>query len=91
MSEAMCAPDNRTRFEKIRDKLFPYKPCPLPDAPVHFADCIHQEIDCYFNFADRLKILLSGRVKVLSKIVTENSAGQTIASAESFPRAKGQI
>ena len=35
------APDPRTRFQKLRDRLFPSRHCFAPEAPSEFKDCIH--------------------------------------------------
>jgi hypothetical protein len=64
--------------DKLRVKLFPPEHCPLPEAPPTHQDVIH--MNCYgeLSILDRLRILITGRVKVEAKIVCQNIVGDTV-------------
>lgn len=73
--------DPRTRFQKIRDKLFPSKHCFAPEAPEEFKDCIHGQATTHLSFVDRLRVLLTGVVVTQWRTVTEHKVGRTINAA----------
>lgn len=77
--EVCCsAPDPRTRFQKLRDKLFPSQHCFAPEAPTEFKDCIHGHAVTKLSWADRLRVLLTGVVVTSWRTVTENEVGRTV-------------
>lgn len=80
----------RTFKQKVFSVLYPWQHCFAPDAPGEFKDCIHHEVTVVLSFADRVRILFSGHLRVSSRIVTEHTTGQTISSAVSFPIVRGQ-
>lgn len=82
---AQYAPDSRTRIEKFADSLFPAQWCDLPDAPASYADCLHVETNIVFDWKDRIRILVTGKVAVRSKVVTEKPVGASVASSVAYP------
>jgi hypothetical protein len=78
------APDPRTRFQKIRDRLFPEKYCSAPDAPSEFKDCILGQAVTKLSWADRLRVLITGVVVTNWRTVTENEVGRTVTNAVCF-------
>jgi hypothetical protein len=78
--EAFEAPDTRTRWEKLTNRLFPHKHCFAPEAPSDFKDCIHGEAVTKFSWADRLRILVTGTVVMNWCTVTENKVGRNVTN-----------
>lgn len=76
--------DPRTRWQKIKNRLFPAKHCFAPDAPSEFKDCIHGHAVTRFTWADRFRVLLTGIVVTRWRTVTENEVGHTISAAECY-------
>lgn len=74
------APDTRTRWEKLIDRLFPSSHCVAPEAPSDFKDCIHGEAVTEFSWADRLRILVTGTVVMNWLTVTENEVGKNVTN-----------
>ena len=64
-----------TLMEKIGWKLFPSKIPDDPDPESKARDMIVTRTTINFSFADRLRILVSGRVEVESRTATENEIG----------------
>lgn len=62
---------------KVYRKLFPFEPCPLPDAPASFQDVVITRTKIFVSFADRLRILFTGKAEVETRTVTENIVGGT--------------
>lgn len=71
--------------ERLRFKLFPSEPCPLPDAPAAWADCVVITTIVHLSVRDRLMLLVSGRIKVETRTVTEHIVGGTKTSSVSYP------
>lgn len=59
----------------LRYRLFGQRHCHLPPAPGHWKDSMFTEVYTYLGFLDRLRILISGRVKTTVKTITENEIG----------------
>lgn len=83
IEDSICqsAPDQRSRWKKIKHRMFPAKHCFAPDAPDDFKDCIHGHAITKFGFADRLRVLLTGVVVTSWRTVTENEVGRTVNAA----------
>lgn len=73
--------DTRNWFDRLLCKLFPYKPCELPEAPAYYKDVIVHKVHCDVSFWDRVKILITGKCEVESKIVCENIPGNLVTSS----------
>jgi hypothetical protein len=69
--------------DKIRARLFPYKHCDIPDAPKQFGmgDCINHTVRADLSFVDRLRVLITGKIEVESKIVTEHVVGALVTNS----------
>lgn len=71
--------------DRLRNRLLPTRICELPEADARFADCIVHTTVTHFSLLDRLRILVTGTVRVDSKIVCENMVGRTIGSSVAYP------
>ncbi len=70
-----------TRREKLGWRLFP-RTIPNPREPAFpVRDCVFTNVDTEFSFMDRLRILVSGHVRVKVSVETENKPGQTCGNA----------
>ena len=76
------ARDPRTRWQKLRDRLFPARHCFAPDAPSEFRDCIHGRATTKLSILDRLRVLATGVIVTQWRTATENRVGQAISAAE---------
>jgi len=82
--ECYSAPDTRSRWQKLVNRMFPAVYCAVPDAPSEFADCIHGRAVARFCLLDRIRVLLTGVIVAEFRIVTENSVGDTVTNAEVY-------
>ncbi len=71
--------------DRVKSKLFPARYCELQSAPAEFKDCIVLKIGIGFSFLDRLRVLVSGKMKIETKIVCEHAVGGNIASSVAYP------
>lgn len=71
--------------DKLRSKLFPFKPCHVPDAPPEFHDALICRVTAELSFMDRLRVLASGRMSFEAKTVTENRIGRHMTAASACP------
>lgn len=71
--------------DRLRFKLFPYPHCELPEAPAIFKDILEVRVDVGFSAVDRLRVLLTGKVRVRARVVCENKVGRSISSSVAFP------
>ncbi len=63
-----------TRLERLGWRFFPSRHCDIPDK-VGMHDAVITVTKAELSFADRLRVLISGRVEVQSKTATENLVG----------------
>lgn len=73
--------------DRIRWALFPMTYCELPEVPSEAAtkDCVTVHSVTKFSWADRLRVLISGRVETVSRTVTQHEVGHTFTKSECFP------
>lgn len=73
MNAAMTQQDNRSRWRRFVDSLFPYHSLPLPDddRPGFAPAYIKSFTECRLDLADRLRLLVSGRCEVVTRIYTD--------------------
>lgn len=71
--------------ERLRWKLFPSQHCPLPDAPASHLDCVVIKTVVVLGWLDRLRVLFSGHLTVITKTVTENVVGATTTASVAYP------
>lgn len=79
MTEAnICEVNYRVNYswkDRLRRKLFPWLPCETPKAPATYKDVLIMRVSCELSFADRLRVLVTGRIEIESRTVTENEIG----------------
>ncbi len=75
------APDSRTWFQRLIDRMFPSEWCELPEAPASFEDVLHVSAGTRFSLIERLRVLATGRVEMRARIVCEKAPGATIANS----------
>lgn len=63
--------------DRWRARLFPFTPCDLPEAPATFKDVLVTKTRTELSWADRLRILVTGKVEVEVRVVTEHAVGET--------------
>lgn len=61
--------------DKLRVKLFPPQHCDVPEAPAHFRDALVCRVVSELSWLDRLRVLVTGRIQVESKTITEHAIG----------------
>lgn len=84
---ATCEPAPRPTWrDRLRWKFFPMEVCPLPELPGS-RDCVKIRTVCVLSFADRLRLLASGRLEVICRTCTENEVGETATSSVCYPLA----
>ena len=74
--------------DRLKNWLFPGKHCPSPKAPSSYKDELVIRTMIKFSLLDRLKVLLTGRVVVITNTRTENEIGSHVAIAVSFVTTK---
>lgn len=73
--------------ERLRFKLFPSRYCSVPEAPATYADCVVVKTIATLGVLDRLRVLISGRLVVETKTVTEHIVGACITASVAYPDA----
>ena len=72
-----CQPERDwTWRDKLRSKIFPFIPCPIPESPPSFQDVVITKCRSDLSLIDRLRVLITGKVETETRIVTENMVGQ---------------
>lgn len=84
-SGACYASDARPRWRRILTKLWPGVHQPVGDLPAWAQDAIYVENRVALSFVDRLRVLLSGRVRVRSQTLTENKPGRVESTSVAHP------
>lgn len=67
--------------ERLRYKLFPSRFVPLPEAPAHFKDVLECQTCSVLDWLDRLRVLVTGKIVVKTRTVTEHTIGQSVTSS----------
>jgi hypothetical protein len=84
---ALAMPPDTWR-DKLRRKLFPYRPCYYdPDPKVKWQGCVGGHIMVHISFVDRIKLLFTGRIKVDIKMAVDVKIGnhELLTSANVCP------
>lgn len=76
-----CLTREWTWRDRLRSKLFPFVICHVPEAPSHYQDCLVSRSRSIVCFMDRLRILVTGRVEVETRIVTEHTVGGHVTNS----------
>ena len=71
--------------ERLRFRLFPSRYCELPPAPATFQDCVVITTVASLSFVDRVRVLVTGKVTIETKTVTEHIVGGTMTSSVAYP------
>jgi hypothetical protein len=81
-----CVEFKPTWREKVGFKLFPSKhvEAPTPKWKELSGDCLVIGTVSVLSWADRLRVLISGRVHTHSKTITQYSIGMNVTAAETF-------
>lgn len=67
-----CAPDSRSRWQRMLARLFPAPPWLVPEQP----HGVTTTTDVVFSWADRLRVLVSGHICVRSVVDVEHDVGR---------------
>ena len=79
------AVDHRPTWrERIRYRLFPHRHCFAPEAPATYKDCVSIRTVTVLSWADRLRIMLTGRVVTETRTVTEHEVGNSVTNAVTY-------
>lgn len=70
--------------DKLRSRLFPFKPCILPEAPSTHKDVLISKTVCCLDVVDRIKLLFTGRLHVETRTVTENEIGACMTASQCY-------
>lgn len=71
--------------ERLRFKLFPSQHCALPQAPAEWKDCVVCTTIVGLSLLDRVRVLISGRLRVQTRTVTEHRVGGTMTESVAYP------
>lgn len=71
--------------DRLRYKLFPSRHADLPEAPANFADVLEVRVDVGLDAMDRLRVLLTGKLHVQTRVVCENRVGDTRSNSMAYP------
>lgn len=84
---ACYALDERPLWKRWLLKIWPWTHQEVGDLPTWAQDAIYCENRVELSFADRLRVLVSGRVRVRSQTLTENKPGrvETVSLAHPLP------
>lgn len=63
-------PKPKTFAQRVADRVFPFKPCDLPESPSTFKDVLISKSRSSLGVIDRLRVLVTGKVEVETRIVT---------------------
>jgi hypothetical protein len=63
---------DKTWKDRLRDRLFPYVHCDNPPAPPYWKEVIVTKSSSRLSLADRLRVLVTGKVEVETRIVCPN-------------------
>ena len=78
---AMAAPCPHPIRSWLRRKLFPWQPVCAPDTSEEWKDCLTSHTFCELSIADRIRVLLTGRLEVTTRRLSENVIGKTVAAS----------
>lgn len=78
------APPPDTWRDHLRRRFFPARWPECPDMPDGFEDMIRLDCNVHFDFADRLRILVSGRIFQRFWIPCEKAPGKTLSTSTTY-------
>ena len=75
--------------QRLRGRLFPTRHCPLPQpelvAPFGHGDVIEIQTVAVLGWTDRLRVLLTGRLMIRTRTITEHRVGALMTSSTAYP------
>lgn len=71
--------------ERLICRIFPVRWCELPEAPAEFKDVLEVQVGVGLDIKDRLRLLLTGKLKVRVRIVCEEKVGATVSNSVAYP------
>lgn len=72
MNEAYAAPDQRSRWQRLKTRLFPARRVPIPEDLEGWAPSyIETHVVSVLDWKDRLRALVSGRIHVQTRTKTD--------------------
>lgn len=74
-SECYASSRPWTWKDKLRCRLFPWNHCDLPEAPATHKDVLICRVISELSLRDRLRVLVTGRIRLESRTVTEHVIG----------------
>lgn len=74
-----------TLKDRVRWRLYPANHCDLPEAPPKWKDVLVCRTVVNLSMLDRLRILVSGRLMVETRTVTENEIGAHVTGSVAYP------
>lgn len=74
-TDGLCLSRPWTWKDKLRCKLWPPQHCDLPEAPPTHKDVLVCRVTSELSWLDRLRVLVTGRIRVESRTVTEHEIG----------------
>ena len=80
-----------TLWQRIRRRLFPVEICLPPTVSFEKKDMLITQIVCEVSLVPRLKFLLTGRLVVETKTVTENVIGKQACASACYVATKGMV
>lgn len=71
--------------QRLLLRMFPRNYCELPEAPASYKDVLTCNVTVSLSFVSRLKVLVTGKVRVETKTVCENVIGNYITKSTAYP------
>lgn len=71
--------------DRLRHRLLPTRYCSLPDAPATYQDCVVIRTVASLSLIDRLRVLVTGKLTIQTKTVTEHVVGACATSSVAYP------
>ena len=73
--------------ERLGFKLFPSHLCPTPEVvdPARYTDVLIVNVVASLSLVDRLRVLVTGKLKVQTHTLCEHAPGDVISSSVAYP------
>jgi hypothetical protein len=91
VSATMSSIEPSTWRDRLRRWLFPRELCDAPEAPWACQGYLSTVVDVRLSWADRIKVLISGRLEVVVKTVTDNEISKAISGSVANVKAPGWL
>ena len=84
-AQGFMVTDPWTWRDRLRHRLFPDNHCELPEAPAHFEDVLEIRVSVSLSAMDRLRVLLTGKLSVRTRVVCEHAVGCSRSASVASP------